>query len=381
MKTYLIPFTLLLIGTAASSQDQSQTHWSAAQLAVLQSWLDDAPNEALAISKDTGLANSMKAGDIGQIDAAANAAAMALAHAHLFGCSKAYDRSGWQIASDDDEIDLAAWLRDALRRNNLDGFYRSLRPQHSDYEKLRIAYRSEIDPAKKLTLARNMERWRWMPLNLGSRYLLANTASYEVGLWSGSQRVQKWPVIVGKARTPTPVFSAQVTGVTFNPWWDIPQSIVAESVGSLTRNRPGEARRRGYVWGNGSYRQKPGPTNALGRMKLVMANPFSVYLHDTPNKGLFNKTARAFSHGCIRVGNALGFAATLLGGNVKQGRIDAILAGNQTTVVPLEHSIPVYIVYFTADTSGDGTLTFHDDHYGRDKKMGDSKNPIPDCPA
>jgi murein L,D-transpeptidase YcbB/YkuD len=173
----------------------------------------------------------------------------------------------------------------------------------------------------------------------------------------------------------------QVTGVTFSPWWDNPQSIVAESVGALTRKRPAEARRRGYVWGNGLYRQKPGPTNALGRMKLAMANPYSVYLHDTPNKALFDKTTRAFSHGCIRVGDALGFAATLLAGNVPQARLDAILASNQTTEVPLDRSIPVYVVYFTVDISGDGSLTFYKDHYGRDKIMGDAKNPVLNCPA
>jgi murein L,D-transpeptidase YcbB/YkuD len=188
MKTSLIPLVFLLFGTAGSPDDQSQMHWSAAQLAVLQTWLNDAPNEALTISNDADLANSIKVGDTGQIDAAANVAAIALARAHLFGCTAAKDRSGWQIGRDDDEIDLSAWLRDALRRNNLDGFYRSMRPQHADYEKLRIAYRSEKDAAKKLTLARNMERWRWMPLNLGSRYLLVNAASYEVGLWSGGKK-------------------------------------------------------------------------------------------------------------------------------------------------------------------------------------------------
>ena len=172
-----------------------------------------------------------------------------------------------------------------------------------------------------------------------------------------------------------------MTGVTYNPWWDVPKSIVAESVGALTRNNPAEARRRGYVWGNGSYRQKPGPTNALGRMKLVMPNPYSVYLHDTPNKTLFEKPVRAFSHGYIRVGNSLGFAATLLSNTVDQGHIDSILAGNETTQLPLPRSIPVYVTYFSATASEDGSIAFHDDHYGRDKAMGDAKNPVPDCPA
>src|SRR3546814_1081190 len=114
-----------------------------------------------------------------------------------------------------------------------------------------------------------------------------------------------WQVIVGKTKTPTPVFAAQVTGVTFNPWWEIPESIVAESVGKLVRTRPAEAARRGYVVQDGRYRQRPGPQNALGRMKLMMPNPYSIYLHDTPAQSLFARDVRAFSHGCVREGGAL----------------------------------------------------------------------------
>ena len=268
--------------------------------------------------------------------------------------------------SNDDEIDLLAYLTASLSRNDIDGFFRSLRPQHRDYEALRLAYASESDPALRTKLARNMERWRWMPLSLGNRYLLVNAAAYEVGLWENGRRIQSWPVIVGKPKTPTPIFSAKVTGVTYNPWWEIPKSIVAESVGSLTRNNPAEAKRRGYVWGDGNYRQRPGPTNALGLMKLVMPNSYNVYLHDTPNKALFEKPARAFSHGCIRVGGALAFASRLLAGTTDQRRIDAILAGGKTTSLSLTHTMPVYITYFTADIAEPGTLRFHADHYRRD---------------
>src|SRR3546814_10465439 len=113
------------------------------------------------------------------------------------------------------------------------------------------------------------------------------------------QRLGRWQVIVGKTKTPKPVFAAQVTGVTFNPWWEIPESIVAESVGKLVRTRPAEAARRGYVVQDGRYRQRPGPQNAFGRMKLLLPNQYSTYLHDNPTQSLFERDVRAFSHGCV----------------------------------------------------------------------------------
>ncbi len=153
-------------------------------------------------------------------------------------------------------------------------------------ELLRTAFATEADPARRATLARNMERWRWMPRSLGTRYLLVNAAAFEVALWDKGHKVESWPVVIGKARTPTPVFSTMVTGVIYNPWWNIPKSIVAESVGALTRKNPAEAKRRGYVWSDGTFRQRPGRKNALGLMKLVMPNDYTIYLHDTPRTGI-----------------------------------------------------------------------------------------------
>jgi L,D-transpeptidase YcbB len=210
-------------------------------------------------------------------------------------------------------------------------------------------------------LIRNLERWRWLPLDMGHRYLLVNAAGFEVALWEDGRRVARWRVITGKPGTPTPVFSATVTGVTVNPWWDVPPSIVAESVGRLTRRNPAEARRRGYVWGGGTYRQKPGPGNALGLMKLVMPNPYKVYLHDTPTKALFEQPVRAFSHGCIRVDKALTLAGRLLGRPV-----DAQVAKGASVTLPLADPLPVYVAYFTADASEAGAVEVHPDIYGRD---------------
>jgi L,D-transpeptidase YcbB len=366
MKKPLITFAWLLLCAARPVPISTPIAWNDNQLDRLTTWINTAPKEALNVPAANDLSAARKTGEPEKLQLAATEAALRLANAYLFGTATAKERTGWNIVTDDDEIDLRAFLTASLAKNDLDGFFRALRPQHKDYDELRLAYASERDPARRAKLARNLERWRWMPLSMGNRYLLVNTASYEVGLWENGHKVKSWPVIVGKPRTSTPVFSATVTGVTYNPWWDIPGSIVAESVGALTRKNPAEAKRRGYVWGDGHYRQRPGPKNALGLMKLVMPNPYNVYLHDTPNKALFEKPSRAFSHGCIRVGVALDFASTLLAGTMGQPQIDAILSSGKTTSVMLNQAMPVYITYFTADSNEARTVRFHPDHYGRD---------------
>lgn len=367
-----IPLAALLLCTAASAPQVADLAWTPAQLTQLHVWLRTAPQEGLTAPSAAGFA---PAGGAEQ-SAAATSMALGLARSHLFGCSAARQRAGWNIVGGDERIDLPALLAAALARDDLDGFFKSLRPRHPEYAALLQALLFETDPGKRTMLIRNLERWRWMPLDMGQRYLLVNAPGFEVGLWENGRKVEHWRVIVGKPRTPTPVFSAVVTGVTVNPWWDVPPSIVAESVGRLVRTKPAEARRRGYVWGGGSYRQRPGPGNALGLVKLAMPNPYKVYLHDTPSKTLFDQAARAFSHGCIRVDKALAFAARLLG-----RPIDPELAQGTTLTVPLNAPLPVYVTYFTADVSDAGAVEYHADIYGRDARMGDALNPVPKCPA
>lgn len=208
-----------------------------------------------------------------------------------------------------------------------------------------------------------------MPLSLGRDYLLVNPPAFELVRWRDGQRIGQWRVITGKTSSPTPIFSATVTGVNFNPWWNVPANIVRESVGSLIRRSPATARARGYVWSGGSVRQKPGPQNSLGQMKLVMPNRHSVYLHDTPNKDLFNREVRAFSHGCVRVGDAMGLAENLLEGSKTRTEIDEIVASVRTVTIPLAQPVPVYIAYFTAGVGADGAVVTYPDVYRRDGRI------------
>ena len=358
----------LLFGcSAAPAMPSVPAIWSDDQIDQLTGWLDAASKEALLLPPTGAFIEARRARDPQKLQLSATDAAMKLANAYLHGNETARKSARWNVdIGDDSEVELAALLTSALAKNDIDGFFRSLRPQHPDYQALILAFASEVNPARRAKLGRNMERWRWMPRSLGNRYLLVNAASFEVALWDKGKRVQSWPVVVGKKRSPTPVFSTLVTGVNYNPWWNIPKSIVAESVGELTRKNPREAKRRGYVWGDGTFRQRPGRTNALGLMKLVMPNDYTIYLHDTPEKIFFQKPSRAFSHGCVRVSDALAFASALLAGTYSQQQIDVVLASGKTATLALSEPMPVYITYFTADVDELGAVRFHPDHYARD---------------
>lgn len=335
----------LVLCMANSASLPADPAWTAQQIAQLHGWVNAAPQEGLTVP----------------IRSLPTEQALELARAMLIGDTAAKSRASWNIADSDTAIDLRGELASALTRNDLDGFFTGLRPRAADYDALRKELRTERDTRHRAILIRNMERWRWLPRHLGRRYLLVNVAGFTVSLWNNGRKTGEWRVIVGKPKTPTPTFSALVSGVVVNPWWNVPPNIVAESVGALVRRNPAEARRRGYVWGGGSYRQRPGPGNALGLMKLDMPNPYKVYLHDTPTKALFEEPVRAFSHGCVRVDRALDFAASLLGRS-----ITAEVEHGQTVTLPLNYPIPVYVTYFTADLADNGAVEFHPDIYGRD---------------
>lgn len=360
-----IPLAALLLGAAASAAPDPELHWTQEQIERLRDWLRIAPQEGLVLPAVPGLTGEVATGDTARIDHAMTSLALTLARIYLLGSSGPGAHAGWRIGENDEAIDLSARLSAALAHNDVDGFYTALRPRNTDYEALRKALSNETDPKRRAVLIRNLERWRWLPLDMGHRYLLVNAAGFEVGLWEDGHRVARWRVITGKPKTPTPVFSALVTGVTVNPWWDIPPSIVREMGGRFSS-------RRGYVRTGGRWRQRPGPGNALGLMKLAMPNPYNVYLHDTPTKAFFDKPVRAFSHGCIRVDKPLTLAARLLGRPV-----DAEVARGATVTLPLSDPLPVYVTYFTADVAENGAVEFHGDIYGRDARMGDSHLPAP----
>lgn len=279
-------------------------------------------------------------------------------------------RLAWHIKGPTlDEAARLSLLHSALASHQVRQSLKGLLPTNSEYLRLKQALKDTParDKAAVQRLRANLERWRWMPRDLGRRYLLVNVAAFEVALVEDSKVLARHRVIVGKTETPTPQFAAMVDAIQFNPSWYVPKSIVAESVGALVRTQPEVARMRGYVISKNGIRQRPGPDNALGAMKLVMPNPFSVYLHDTPNKGLFAEEVRAFSHGCIRTEDPITLAVRLLASpNWERAVIDRTVKTRVTTTVPLAQPLPIYVTYFTAATDEAGEVASFPDIYSRD---------------
>ena len=218
----------------------------------------------------------------------------------------------------------------------------------------------------------NMERWRWMPDRLGDSYALVNIAAFRLDIVENGRSVLSMKTVVGKNFWETPFFPATITDIVLNPSWFVPDSIADEEIWPKRRRDRTYLNRNHYeILKSGSLRQLPGPWNPLGRIKFNMANRFSVYLHDTPSKELFNLDSRAFSHGCIRLERPFDLALYLLR---KQPEWDfgslggAINEENERTI-HLASPEPVYVLYWTAWAADDGHVEFHRDVYNRDAQL------------
>ena len=239
----------------------------------------------------------------------------------------------------------------------------------------------------------NMERWRWLPQNLGKFYLLVNIAGFQLDLVEGGQSVLVMRVIVGQGYRRTPVFSEKMTYLVLCPSWHVPPNIAIQDKLPLIRKDPNylakQHMRVFHDWGADAreinpgtidwstvtaenfthrLRQDPGPWNALGPVKFMFPNRFNVYLHGTPSQQLFAKTTRAFSSGCIRLEKPIDLAAYVLRKDPKwtKERIQAAMQENVEQTVQLSEPIPVHLLYWTAWVDGDESLQFREDIYGRD---------------
>jgi Uncharacterized protein conserved in bacteria len=218
-------------------------------------------------------------------------------------------------------------------------------------------------------VAANMERFRWMPRSLGGRYILVNVPQFKLTAFDSGVKTLEMKVIVGKdyEDKATPVFSDSMEYVIFRPYWNVTPDIAAKEIFPKGPEYLEANDMEVYNdHGREAVRQRPGPKNSLGLVKFMFPNDFNIYLHDTPNRELFKKDMRAFSHGCIRVQKPAELAQWVLGWPLD--KVESAMHGSNNHQVNLPEKIPVYIVYFTAFVSG-GHVTYGNDLYDRDNAL------------
>ncbi|MEW5909109.1 MAG: L,D-transpeptidase family protein [Thermodesulfobacteriota bacterium] len=241
----------------------------------------------------------------------------------------------------------------------------------------------------------NLERWRWIPHNLGQRYLLVNIADFLLEVIESGQRVMDMRVVVGKEYRRTPVFSETMKYIVLNPFWEVPLSIATKDKLPLIQKDPEYLLKNNFRvfigWEENAreidpgaidwstvgrhnfiyrLRQDPGPENALGRIKFMFPNRFAVYLHHTPSHELFDRTVRTFSSGCIRVEKPLDLAAYVLDDHswTKQ-QIQKVMDTGENRTIILRNPIPVHLLYWTSWIDSDGMVHFREDIYDRDIEL------------
>ena len=241
---------------------------------------------------------------------------------------------------------------------------------------------------KVVKLALSMERLRWHPHQFGERHVFINQPEYRARYIENGKEALSMRVVVGKKSNQTNFFYDEIEKVVYNPYWGVPRSIIVNEFLPKSLNNPGYLDQRGYEvqrfsgkkissssinwYGVGehpkfSVRQKPGPKNALGKLKILFPNKHAIYMHDTPAKSLFKKQHRAFSHGCVRLHDPQAMAAAVLG--TSKRRINSKIAPGKNKTEFLNSKVPVYVSYFTAWPQEDGTVKYFNDMYARDAHL------------
>jgi L,D-transpeptidase YcbB len=312
------------------------------------------------------------------LDAAASRSFAWLAEDLRDGRTPMTARAQWFVVDPDiDAMPTATLMAKALETRDVAGVLASLAPTHADYLALKAALAAtpKADARRRAQLRINIDRWRWLPRDLGLLYLITNVPEFQLRLATRDRIVRTYRTIVGKpGRTATPQLAETVEAVVFNPTWTVPQSIVVgEGLGRRLLASPASAARQGYrvsraANGMITVVQQPGPNNSLGLMKIDMPNPHAIYLHDTPNKSLFNAVTRAFSHGCVRTERAqeLGMTMAILGADLTPEKAVEIANSGKYTKVTMTKTFPVYLTYFTVGQNIAGELATFGDIYGRD---------------
>jgi len=229
------------------------------------------------------------------------------------------------------------------------------------------------------TILANLERWRWMPHDLGKDYVIVNLPDFTLRVFHDGQQIWMTRIVTGKPTMATPIMTAEMKYITVNPTWNVPPSIVAREYMPALAQDPTVLARMGLRVsynpdGSIHISQPPGDHNALGRLRFNFPNKFLVYQHDTPDKNLFALDKRAFSHGCMRVQDPVKYAEVLLsvvrpGEGYTQDRIRKMISSQGEQDIQFPHYLPVHLTYQTAFVDEDGRLEFREDMYGRDQVL------------
>lgn len=239
-----------------------------------------------------------------------------------------------------------------------------------------------------------MERLRWMPDNWGEKYVLVNIPAFTATAVSHGKTVFTMPIIVGKSYRETPVFNSEIINIIVNPSWNVPRMIAVKDKLPLIKRQGASylTSKKIHVYRDGQevspssinwqaingqnfdlhFRQDPGSLNALGRIRFTIPNPFSVYLHGTPQQKLFDEKKRTFSSGCIRLEDPDKMALFVLDGNTGDWTLEKIKAAidkGSTRTITLDNPISTYLQYLTVVVNDEGHAVFLDDIYGQDKQI------------
>ena len=254
----------------------------------------------------------------------------------------------------------------------------------------------------------NLDCWRWLPQNLGDRHIRVNIADFRLGAFEGGREALSMRVVVGRKADSTPVFSDRAVAVSLNPSWNVPADIARDEMLPELKKDPSYLAKHDMEllsdWSDAAktlkadsidwsrmdssdfkfrVRQKFGDASALGRVKIVLTNPFNIYLHDTPAKKFFEQDKRALSHGCVRLQDPVGLAAWILGPE-SDWTLDRLKTeidkGDPVYITIKDPGIPVHILYWTAFVDKDGGMQFRPDVYGWEKRLETGLRSKPEAP-
>ena len=256
------------------------------------------------------------------------------------------------------------------------------------------AYLNQGMDHRRKVLAANLDRWRWLPRDLGNEYILVNIPDYQLRAFKNDELHMRMRIIVGEVLHKTPVFADMLEYAVLNPYWNIPNSIIQDELLPQFKDDPAVVFSKnmevldldnqpldptGMDWSSISaadirVRQKPGPENSLGLVKFIFPNSHAIYFHDTPADQLFDPSKRAFSHGCLRLERPRDLATYLLSDvpDWNRERIESVMGNaDEPTTVDMNRQVPVFITYFTATgfDAGDDEVRYLNDIYGHDAVM------------